>query len=654
MPDLAQARALVRSGNYEALSLLYEDIPDTLSQLIRTAFVPQDGRKLIVADFSAIEARVLAWFAGEKWVLEVFEKGGDIYCETAARMFHCRVEKHGENAELRQKGKQATLSCGYGGSVGALKAMGALEAGMTEEELQPLVDSWREANPNIVRFWWDVDRAVKDCIRQRVPTETHGLHFDYRSAMLFTQFIQKNPEWELAGIYADDGITGTNTKKREEFNRMIQDCMEGKIDMIITKSISRFARNTLDCLKYIRQLKDKNIPVFFEKENINTMDSKGEIMLTIMASLAQQESQSLSQNVKLGIQYRFQQGEIQVNHNRFLGYTKDENKRLVIVPEEAEVVKRIYREYLEGASLLQIARGLEADGILTAAKKPKWRPETLKKILQNEKYIGDALLQKTYTVDFLSKKRVVNNGIVPQYYVENSHEPIIPRGIFMQVQEELVRRANLYTGKNGKKRVYSSKYALSSIVYCSECGEIYRRVHWNNRGCRSIVWRCVSRLEEKGSDCTSPTVNEEVLQAAVVKAINELLASKDTFLSTLQANIETVLNEEHDKITNDIDVKLEELQNELLRLANSKTDYEEVAEEIYRLREQKQNALVENAEREGKRQRIAEMTDFLNEQSCELEEYDEQLVRRLIEKVTIYEDKLTVEFKSGIEIDEEI
>ena len=185
MPDLAQARALVRSGNYEALSMLYEDIPDTLSQLIRTAFVPQDGRKLIVADFSAIEARVLAWLAGEKWVSEVFEKGGDIYCETAARMFHCRVEKHGENAELRQKGKQATLSCGYGGSVGALKAMGALEAGMTEEELQPLVDSWRAANPKIVRFWWDVDRAVKECVKMRIPTETHGLRFDYRSAMLF-------------------------------------------------------------------------------------------------------------------------------------------------------------------------------------------------------------------------------------------------------------------------------------------------------------------------------------------------------------------------------------------------------------------------------------------------------------------------------------
>lgn len=239
---------------------------------------------------------------------------------------------------------------------------------------------------------------------------------------------------------------------------------------------------------------------------------------------------------------------------------------------------------------------------------------------------------------------------MPQYYVENSHEPIIPREIFMQVQEELVRRANLYTGKNGKKRVYSSKYALSSIVYCSECGEIYRRVHWNNRGCRAIVWRCVSRLEEKGSDCSSPTVNEEVLQAAVVKAINEVLASKDTLLSTLQANIETVLNKENDKATKDIDTKLNELQNELIRLANSKADYEEVANEIYRLRELKQNALVVNAEREGRRQRIAEMTDFLNEQSHELEEYDEQLVRRLIEKVTVFNDKLAIKFKSGIEI----
>jgi len=185
MPDLAQARELVRCGDFEALEILYDSVPEVLSELIRTAFVPQDGRKFIVADFSAIEARVLAWLAGEKWVLDVFGKGGDIYCETASRMFHCRVEKHGVNAELRQKGKQAVLSCGYGGSVGALKAMGALEAGMTEDELQPLVDSWREANPNIVQLWWDVDRATKECIKKRMPTETHGIRFNYQSGMMF-------------------------------------------------------------------------------------------------------------------------------------------------------------------------------------------------------------------------------------------------------------------------------------------------------------------------------------------------------------------------------------------------------------------------------------------------------------------------------------
>lgn len=185
MPDLAQARNLVRSGNYEALSLLYEDIPDTLSQLIRTAFVPQEGRKFIVADFSAIEARVIAWFAGERWRLKAFADGGDIYCASASQMFHVPVEKHGVNGHLRQKGKIAELALGYGGSVGALKSMGALDMGLAEEELQPLVDAWRNSNPMITEFWWAVDRAVKECIKKRLPTETHGVRFDYQSAMLF-------------------------------------------------------------------------------------------------------------------------------------------------------------------------------------------------------------------------------------------------------------------------------------------------------------------------------------------------------------------------------------------------------------------------------------------------------------------------------------
>jgi DNA invertase Pin-like site-specific DNA recombinase len=246
----------------------------------------------------------------------------------------------------------------------------------------------------------------------RVSTDSDEQATSYDAQVKhYTEYIQKNPEWEFAGIYADDGISGTNTKKRNEFNRMIDDCMAGNIDMIITKSISRFARNTLDCLKYIRQLKEKNIPVYFEKESINTLDAKGEVLLTIMASLAQQESQSLSQNVKLGLQYRYQQGKVQVNHNRFLGYTKDKNGHLIIDPEQAEIVKRIYREYLEGSSMDKIAIGLEADGILTGAGNTKWHTSTINKILRNEKYMGDALLQKTYTVDFLTKKRInVNAG----------------------------------------------------------------------------------------------------------------------------------------------------------------------------------------------------------------------------------------------------
>lgn len=401
----------------------------------------------------------------------------------------------------------------------------------------------------------------------------------------------------------------------------------------------------------VRKLIDLGISIFFEKENINTMDAKGEVLLTIMASLAQQESQSLSQNVKLGFQYRYQQGQITVNHNRFLGYTKDEKGQLIIDPDEAVVVRRIYREYLEGASLQQICRGLEADGILTGAGKQKWRPETLHKILKNEKYIGDALLQKTYTVDFLEKKRVPNNGLVPQYYVENSHEAIIPRDLYMQVQEEMVRRANLHSGKNRKKRVYSSKYALSSIVYCPKCGDIYRRVVWNNRGKQSIVWRCCTRMEHGPGTCDADAIHESELQNLVVRAINMALGKRDSMNDALQRNVEAVLSGTDGIPLDEIDARVEELQKELLKVANAKGNYDSIVDEIYSLREAKQNAQVEGAEREGMKKRISEMQQFLAEQQQDITEYDEQLVRRLIEKITVYDERVTVEFKSGTSVD---
>ncbi|WP_313121056.1 recombinase family protein [Proteiniclasticum ruminis] len=485
----------------------------------------------------------------------------------------------------------------------------------------------------------------------RVSTETEEQNSSYEVQVAhYTDFIKKNAEWEFAGIFADDGISGTNTKKREEFNRMIDECMEGNIDLVITKSISRFARNTLDCLKYIRQLKDKNISVFFEKENINTLDTKGEVLLTIMASLAQQESQSLSQNVKLGLQYRYQQGKVQVNHNRFMGYTKDEEGNLIIVPEEAEIIKRIYREYLEGKSLAGIGRDLEKDGILTAAGKPRWRPETIKKILLNEKYIGDALLQKTFTVDFLTKKRVKNEGHVPQYYVENSHEAIIPKELFLQAQEELHRRNNIYTGADKNKRIYSSKYALSTITFCGDCGDIYRRVYWNIHGRKEFVWRCVTRIEQGPEICKNRTVKEGDLYDAVMTAINKLLAGGDNMIRTLEENIHAVIGDTTEYKIAEINNLLEEKQKEVINLANKGKDYEFLSDEIDKLREKRQRLLLEDASLSGENERIGELIGFIRKNKYRTLLYDDTLVRKLIQNVTVYEKHFVISFKSGIEI----
>lgn len=257
----------------------------------------------------------------------------------------------------------------------------------------------------------------------RVSTTLEQQEGSYEAQVsYYTEKIKSNPNWKCAGIYADDGKSATNTKKRDDFNAMIEDCLAGKIDMVITKSVSRFARNTVDSLQTIRKLKEKNIAVFFEKENINTLDGTGELLITILSSQAQEESRNLSENTKWGITRRFENGIISINYKKFMGYTKDEDGELVIVPEEAEIVKRIYRMYLEGSSILEITRALEADEIKTATGKDTWHPGVIEKMLVNEKYMGDALLQKTYTVDFLTKKRVKNNGIVPQYYIEDNHE----------------------------------------------------------------------------------------------------------------------------------------------------------------------------------------------------------------------------------------
>lgn len=488
----------------------------------------------------------------------------------------------------------------------------------------------------------------------RVSTDSEEQETSYEAQVShYTDYIRSKPEWQMVEVYADDGISGTNTAKRDEFNRMIEDCEAGKIDLILTKSISRFSRNTLDCLKYTRKLKALNIAVFFEKENINTMDSKGEVLLTIMASLAQQESESLSANVRMGIQYRNQQGKVQINHNWFLGYTKDAEGNLVIDPAQAEIVRRIYREYLEGASFLQIKRSMEADGIPNGAGHKKWYESNIQQILTNEKYIGDALLQKTFTVSILDKKRAANNGEMPKYYVEGSHEAIIDRDVFMKVKAEIARRANL--NPDGKRRVYSSKYALSGMVFCGHCGDIYRRVRWNNRGCKSTVWRCVSRVL-KGKmdfDCPARTVKEEVLQGAIVTAVNDAYARRNAAISLLKTNIqETVFDDLEAKIAA-IDEQLADLQQQMIDNSGDNALVEQLGLQMDDLRGERQDILAEAAERTDLQARMNDMIAFLEEMPAAVTEYSEALARRLVERITIFDEKIVVELKSGLQMEVE-
>ncbi len=301
----------------------------------------------------------------------------------------------------------------------------------------------------------------------------------------------------------------------------------------------------------------------------------------------------------------------------------------------------------------KIADGLMADGILTGAGKTKWHTSTINKILRNEKYMGDALLQKTYTTDFLTKKRIKNNGTVPQYYVEGDHGAIIPKELFMQVQAELVRRRVVHVSPTGKKRSFSCNHCFAQMVFCGDCGELYRRVHWNNHGCKSVVWRCISRLEPTAAEmnCTNRTVNELLLQEITVKAINQILTERDVFLKILQQNIAKAVVNADTLSPDGIQSRLLELQKELIKKANNKQDYDAIADEIFRLRDQKEQSEVDSHHREETMNRIKELQDFIAGQETDITEFDETLVKKLIEKITVFADHFTVEFKSGITIE---
>ncbi|HHX62654.1 MAG TPA: recombinase family protein [Epulopiscium sp.] len=506
----------------------------------------------------------------------------------------------------------------------------------------------------------------------RVSTALEEQEGSYQAQVsYYTDKIKDTPNWTSAGIYADDGISATNTKKRDDFNAMIGDCMAGKIDMVITKSVSRFARNTVDSLQAIRKLKEKNIAVFFEKEGINTLESNGELLITILSSQAQEESRNISENTKWGITRRFENGIISVNHKRFMGYTKNEHEELVIVPEQAKIVKRIFRMYLEGSSILEITRALEEDKIKTVTGKDQWQPGTIAKMLVNEKYMGDALMQKTYTVDFLTKERANNNGVIPQYYIEDNHEGIIPKEIFYKVQEEKARRASLHKPSVARKEnklkkeksKYSSKYALTEILVCVECGHPYRRQVWSKYGQKSAVWRCENRLKNgtKATCKNSPTLKEEPLHETIMVAINNVVEDSGDFIGAFRENVIRVIGGYSKKyIPAEYDEKIESLQKDILTLIeeNAKQGvlaedfddgYKRISEQINELKKTKTRLIQEKKQVDRYEERLIETNSTLKTVRLQVREFDEDLVRRLIQSIKVNKgERLEIQFKAGI------
>jgi len=415
-------------------------------------------------------------------------------------------------------------------------------------------------------------RKVAAYARVSTAKEEQENSFDAQVSY-YTQKIQANPEWVFVEVYADEGITGTSTKKREGFNRMIDDALAGKIDLILTKSVSRFARNTVDSLVTIRQLKDKGIEVYFEKENIYTLDAKGELLLTIMSSLAQEESRSISENTSWGRRKSFADGKVSLGYSNFLGYDKGSDGELVINEEQAEVVKRIYAEFLAGKTPGGIAKGLTEDGIETPAHKTVWRDTTVLNILKNEKYYGAAILQKQVTLSFLTHAKKPNEGELPMYYIEEDHEAIIPPETYQMVQEEMRRRKE--AGSN-----MQCVSIFSSRIICGECGGYYGRKIWHSdRPNPSWHWHCNNKFAKR-KYCETPTLKEESLEETFVEVFNGLIADS----KEIEKNYRLCL----DAITDDSEYRrqLEELNsgcgevNTLIRSLLMTYSKEETAEDI--------------------------------------------------------------------------
>lgn len=499
-------------------------------------------------------------------------------------------------------------------------------------------------------------RAAAYC---RVSSDTEEQLNSYKNQIeYYTNRISSNPDWEPVRVFADEGITGVSTLKRSEFNEMIEMCKKGEIDVIVTKSIHRFARNTLDAVKYVRMLRAMNINVIFEQEGLQGINPNDEQFITIHASMAQNYSQTLSENVKWGYKRCFARGEVYFG-GKMLGYRKGKNGEVEIVPDEAETVRLIFKRYLDGYTIRGIAKELESRGRLTAKGNKKWDHVAIDKILTNEKYMGDALSQKTFTTDLLNKKQIKNTGQLPQYYVKNNHEAIISKEIFKRVQFERTRRKSLMpvTGKTKTNSgQYAPKYALTGLMLCGECGYHYRRTIWYRKSGTKVVWRCTNRLDNGSRFCrNSHTISEPALHKTLAKFIAGLAGKKEELAENLNGYATKVIEQETgskrkrelEQILELNGKRMEQILSadivDEVAIAQISEEYDKLQKELEQLGVQREAMEQENAYLQG-------IKEYIQNADFDTIQYDDKLVREVIESIIVKSaDKLYIRVKGGYE-----
>ena len=491
----------------------------------------------------------------------------------------------------------------------------------------------------------------------RVSTDSDEQYTSYETQKTYYEnYIKSKPEWEFVRVYADEGISGTNTKKREGFKSMITDALDGKIDLIVTKSISRFARNTLDTISYIRKLKSAGVEVYFEKENLWSLDSKSEFVLTIMASIAQEESRSISMNVTLGKRWQMQEGKVSFAYSRMLGFKKTENG-YAIDKEQAKIVKEIYTDFLIwGMTSTGIANKLTKRGVKTPSGKSEWSKNNIESILTNEKYKGDALLQKTYVVDYLEHKVAMNKGEITQYYVKDSHEAIIDKAEWDMVQDEIKRRKELGA-------TYSASSIFISKLVCGDCGGIYGKKLWHsNDDYRSVRYLCNNKYKDKNKRCTTPALTEKTIIDAFIKAYNSVMVDKDALIITCEDMIEYLTDtSEIDKAIDEATQEMKEIEilvNSLIKdNANRSQSQEEyqVKYNEYSERFSKAKGRLEKATSEKlcMKEKADSMICFIKEIQDEpsvITKFDPVIWNTMLEQAVVNKDSsITFKFKNGVE-----